>query len=260
MTIEQAAYLAPMCTLLFAWQMDADTPIIVAANRDEFRERLAEPPQQLVASPRIFGGRDLLARGTWLAVDPDGGRVAAVTNRHPRHGSLVRDPSRKSRGELPVRLLETDDEGAKTLLQSLSANDYNPADIVYLSLDHAFWTSIDPEVGNVFSEIAPGLHEVTQYDMDDRECNKDRRILESLSSRPTTATAITSMFEGLLRSHDFSLGEIDDAICAHGENYGTVSSALVSITRDGTVSYRHADGQPCETAFVSVDLEDRVAG
>ncbi len=60
---------------------------MLAANRDEFLGRPRPPPAVLVDRPRIAGGRDLLAGGTWMAVAADG-RVAAVTNRR----SEMRDP------------------------------------------------------------------------------------------------------------------------------------------------------------------------
>ena len=51
-----------------------------------------------------MGGRDLVAGGTWLAVD-DGGTVCAVTNRHPGTGKPEPpDPTRRSRGEIPLSL------------------------------------------------------------------------------------------------------------------------------------------------------------
>lgn len=67
-----------VCLILFAYRLHSQRPLVVAANRDEFYARPA-----LAAhwwdDAGIFGGRDLEARGTWLAVSGDG-RLAAVTN------------------------------------------------------------------------------------------------------------------------------------------------------------------------------------
>ena len=101
----------------------------MAANRDEFyaREALSAHWWNGVEDVRVFGGRDVEAHGTWLAV-ADNGRVGAVTNwtedrsapkppgspmrgagpsRSPAEGSSMRgagpsrSPAEGSRGDLP---------------------------------------------------------------------------------------------------------------------------------------------------------------
>ena len=83
---------------MFAWKTEPGFPLVVAANRDE---RLDRPAHSLCVlrehAPRILGGRDDLAGGTWLAVN-EHGVVAGLTNR-PSPGG--RDPTKRSRGELP---------------------------------------------------------------------------------------------------------------------------------------------------------------
>src|SRR5438445_612545 len=60
------------------------------------------------ARPRILSGRDELAGGTWLAVN-DAGVVAGLTNR-PMNGQ--RDPTKRSRGELPLALVQHESAAA----------------------------------------------------------------------------------------------------------------------------------------------------
>ena len=64
----------------------------------------SDPPMLLSETPPRWGGRDRVAGGTWLAVDP-AGRVGAVTNRHPGGRPPERDPARHSRGKLPLEAL-----------------------------------------------------------------------------------------------------------------------------------------------------------
>ncbi|WP_349616503.1 NRDE family protein [Azotobacter salinestris] len=89
-----------MCLIVFAWRPGHATPLLLAANRDEFYARPCLPLATWPEAPGVHAGRDLTAGGTWLGVGP-GGRVAAVTN--------IRDPSqplgRRSRGELPAGFL-----------------------------------------------------------------------------------------------------------------------------------------------------------
>jgi uncharacterized protein with NRDE domain len=89
-----------VCLILLAWRVQPEYPLVLAANRDEYYARAAEPaawwPQ-----PHICAGRDLSGGGTWLGIAPDG-RFAALTN--------YRDPARRrpdapSRGALVPQLL-----------------------------------------------------------------------------------------------------------------------------------------------------------
>ncbi len=83
-----------MCTILLRWDPAADVAVALAANRDEFRDRLADDPGEI--APGVFAGRDRTAGGTWLAVSRRG--VAALTN--VRTGR--RDPAAPSRGALSL--------------------------------------------------------------------------------------------------------------------------------------------------------------
>jgi uncharacterized protein with NRDE domain len=91
-----------MCLIVVGVGATARFPLLVAANRDE---QHARPTQSAEWWPEgLLGGRDLLAGGTWLAVDARG-RFAAVTN--------IRDPQRmtglRSRGALVADFLTRDE-------------------------------------------------------------------------------------------------------------------------------------------------------
>ena len=126
-----------MCLITLSWQPTHKTPLIVAANRDEF---YARPAQQLQHWPgqRILAGKDMQAGGTWLGVAKTGGtglvpgagcvRLAALTN--------YRDPSRHnpdapSRGRITTTFLQGS-MSAAAYLQKLSstAHLYNPFNLI----------------------------------------------------------------------------------------------------------------------------------
>ena len=110
-----------MCLIVFAWRPDHATPLIVAANRDEFYARPSLPLAAWPEAPQVHAGRDLEAGGTWLGVGADG-RFAALTNIRNPH----QPPARKSRGELVARFLT----GEMPIDQYL-------ADVVGRSLEYA---------------------------------------------------------------------------------------------------------------------------
>lgn len=68
-----------MCLLVLAWRCHPRFRLVLAANRDEFHERPTAPLAPWTDLPGVVGGRDLLAQGTWLAVDGRR-RFGIVTN------------------------------------------------------------------------------------------------------------------------------------------------------------------------------------
>ncbi|PSP47352.1 hypothetical protein BRC60_08635 [Halobacteriales archaeon QH_1_68_42] len=55
-----------MCTLVFAWQVFPDAPVVAAANRDELLDRPSEPPSVIEEEPGVVAPRDAEAGGTWI--------------------------------------------------------------------------------------------------------------------------------------------------------------------------------------------------
>lgn len=93
-----------MCLIALALDAHPRFPLVIAANRDEFEARPSAPPQAWPACEGQgpwFGGRDLQAGGSWMALDARG-RLALLTNvRHP----AARGGGGPSRGALPLAWL-----------------------------------------------------------------------------------------------------------------------------------------------------------
>ncbi|MGI9345677.1 MAG: NRDE family protein [Gammaproteobacteria bacterium] len=68
-----------MCLCAAAIGVDANWPVVLVGNRDEFFSRPTQPLHRWEARP-LLAGKDLVAGGTWLAIDPTSGRWAALTN------------------------------------------------------------------------------------------------------------------------------------------------------------------------------------
>lgn len=90
-----------MCLLVLAWKSHPRYRLVLAGNRDEFHDRAAAPLNWWQDDPRILGGRDLKAGGTWLGVARSG-RFGIVTNYRDLQAPVEGAPSR---GNLVPRFL-----------------------------------------------------------------------------------------------------------------------------------------------------------
>jgi uncharacterized protein with NRDE domain len=230
-----------VCTILLAWRCLPGAPIVLAANRDEFIGRPAAGPGILVDHPRVAGGRDLHAGGTWMAVAADG-RVAAVTNRR----SEMRDPTRRSRGELPLRALAgADDAAVRRFVEGLDPAAYNPFNLLAVSPTQALVAHGGDRLEIV--ELRPGPHVLTVHDLDQAGEPRVEHLLAGLDeaiSRAARPEELLAAMEELLCDPEWA--------CVHGDLYGTVSSSSVLVRDGGEITYRHAAGRPCEVAHRDV--------
>ena len=235
-----------MCTILIAWQWRPDVPLVLAANRDELLGRATDPPMLLHDDPPIWGGRDRVAGGTWLAVDPKARRVCGLTNRHVDAAGVGPDPAKRSRGELPLLVLTGEDD----VVESLRADDYNPVNLISFAPGRAWWSTLHGAI-----DLTPGVHVLTVRDLDDPASPKAVRLLaqaHAAAASATDATDLRDRLAALLTSHETNPGgPPQSAACIHGDVYGTVSSSTVVVTADGA-ELRYASGRPCVTPYETV--------
>ncbi|MBB1161071.1 NRDE family protein [Aquariibacter albus] len=95
-----------MCLIGLALDAHPRFPLVIAANRDEFRSRPTQALHWWADRPPgavpVLGGRDLQAGGGWMLLSPQG-RLALLTNvRAP----ASQRPEARSRGELPLGWLD----------------------------------------------------------------------------------------------------------------------------------------------------------
>ena len=96
-----------MCLLVLAWMTHPRYRLVVAANRDEFHDRPAEPLAWWADRVPILAGRDMVAGGTWMGISR-GGHFGAVTNFRER--GQAAPMGTPSRGTLVPRFLAGDAE------------------------------------------------------------------------------------------------------------------------------------------------------
>src|SRR5690349_17969999 len=110
-----------MCTILAALGVWEETPLVIAANRDEALDRPASEPRVWpageVADRVVLAPRDLRAGGTWLGLN-DAGLFVGITNRR-----APADPTRRSRGDIVFEALgAADHRDARARVLALDAH------------------------------------------------------------------------------------------------------------------------------------------
>lgn len=225
-----------MCVLILHHRLVPGYPVLVAANRDEARDRPSDPP--VVWPAGFLAPRDRRAGGTWIGVNRQGVFVG-ITNRSRE----PLDPERRSRG-----LIVSEALGAATARAAVArvertafAEPQNPFNLLVADLADAFVLTGGDQVQT--RALRPGTyvltneHELGELDLGDLTPPGDvERALAGLA-------AIT-------RDH----GTHGYAPCKHGERYGTVSSTLIALG-DGP---EHPDrfafgaGLPCQSAPVEL--------
>lgn len=220
-----------MCTVLLRFAPGADEPVIVAANRDEFRDRPADDPMPL--GHGIFAGRDRRAGGTWLGVGRGG--VAAVTN--VRGGSI--SVGAPSRGALPLAALQG------RLARHFDA--WNAFNLLVATPDRAEVTTHDPRTGtSQHVVLTPGDWVVV---------NEPFGVL---GPRTALARAALARLGPTVRALATHADDVEAALCRHGDVYGTVCTTVVALDRAGSVArYHYRRGLAC--AGPLHDLTDAAA-
>jgi uncharacterized protein with NRDE domain len=250
--------------LIAMFGMVADAPLIMAANRDERLDRPAVPMTVLrERGPRILGGRDELAGGTWLAVN-EHGVVAGLTNQPSFAG---RDPSKRSRGELPLAFASwaSAAEAVEKVSAALDPASYNPCWMLVGDREELFFVGIAglrrPEV----EQLSPGLYVLENAPLRPLSAKAafvTQLVTKALSAEQDVAgPKAVAALESVLADHQPAISEpVTDsagrvrpaelsAACVHGEGYGTRSAMTVSVPATGLPSVRVADGRPCEHDF-----------
>ena len=142
-----------MCLIGIALRAHPKYELVLAANRDEFHDRPTAPAAAWAEHPRIFGGRDLKQKGSWLAVSA-AGRLAAITN---VRRMVPPDPSAPSRGRLVAEFLQGEASAAE-FARALAAEAENYAGFNLLLYDGAELRYVTNAAGFRDEPVTPGVH------------------------------------------------------------------------------------------------------
>jgi len=269
----EPAYSRLVCTLILGRDVLAPDTVLIAANRDEDPSRGSDPPGVLNEWPRVVGGRDRVARGTWLAVRERRAVIALLNRYDPSARSSPAPADRRSRGLLTLDVATVDEHFGKgtdsmadpelarlrriagkglpfaALCRALAAireARYAAFALVFASPTSCWVLTLEGDGSRRVEVVPQGWHVLTHADLDDREEPRTARLLDQLrDERPRSIEKAEQRLGDLLRSHG-TAGEA--AVCLHEGRMVTVSSSLVWLAL-GEARYRHAEGRPCEHPF-----------
>jgi len=238
-----------VCTLIVAWQVFDDAPVLAAANRDEALGRPSRPPAVIDADPAVVAPQDEEAGGTWIGYN-DHGLFVGVTNRRAdvegerSRGLLVRDAL--ARGSA--------DEAVRYVRDELADRDYAGFNLFVADDETATVLEWDGVLRT--THLDPGVHVLVNEGLNDA-APKAERLHDAAHPEPTDGGDRFSHAPGenptdWLDHAEVVLADHDLDACVHGDGYGTRSSSVVVLRADGTASYRFADGPPCETEYRDV--------
>jgi uncharacterized protein with NRDE domain len=250
-----------VCLLVVAFRLLPGIPILIGANRDEFLNRPAVSMTMLrPQGPRVLGGLDQRSGGTWLAIN-EHGVYAGLTNQPQRE---ERDPSRRTRGELPLALTAAVD--ARTSIDAF-LDDHRPADyngswLLAGDRDSMYYIDFTGLVPARAVPLPPGLYVLENRPLGAHSPKAERvaAALASFGDVDIEVGAAIALLHRVLADHTRAepVGTADgpraSTNCVHLGDYGTRSSCIIRCDETPHTRPRIwvADGPPCTTPFADV--------
>lgn len=232
-----------MCLCLFAINEHYEFPLILIANRDEFRKRPAAKAAFWEDHPNVLAGRDLEGMGTWLGTNK-AGKIAFLTNyRHPdffgRKGP--------TRGSLVSNFL-IKDEGGKTYLNNIEKPEaYNGFNLVVGTANELFFYS---NVENKAKTITSGVHGLSNAFLDTSWPKVDDGKAKLKAAIETNQLDSNHLFS-ILRDSSYAkteelpetgvsteLEKVLSAKFINTPDYGTVCSTVIKFDRNGNCFFK----------------------
>jgi len=219
-----------MCLVLLALDRVPTHRLVLAANRDEFHERPADPLHWWPDRDGIAGGRDRRALGTWLAASM-GGRFGAVLNDR----SFPVPPAAPSRGEIVPGFLEAADPGAAAAALQAGAAAYAGFHFLGGTPGRA-WYCARGAAQPV--SLGPGVHSADNSGLDvaDPRLRRGRMLFARALERGVDDDALLEVLADRTQPGEGDGDRrpvfIDDPV------FGTRCSSILLVAADGAVHLR----------------------
>jgi len=250
-----ALLFSTMCTIAILLDTVADSPLVLAANRDELYARPTKPPERSASG--VVGGIDVLSGGTWLALRRDG-RFAAVTNQRALATPL---PDLRSRGHVVREVVEAADPDA--YVRAIEPTHYASMNLLWGDARRVSIAYIRQDGSLEIEQLGRGIHVLCNDRLGADGFPRGERFhaaLEPLAGQ-TFAASLPVIMRALGDHTRVPLADVPPshlppqlgreltATCIHSESYGTRSATILALVPDQVLHYLHADGPPCTTPF-----------
>jgi hypothetical protein len=228
-----------MCILAIQYRLVPDSPILVAANREEFYDRPSQTPSIQSGKPRVLCGIDQQAGGTWLGVNQNGMFVACCNRT-----KLTPTIAPRSRGVLCRELLRASSarHAVDQAMDELSSGKYEGVNYIIADSNSA-WAVHGGDEPNVV-ELDEGLSIIANHDVND---SRDERV--QLANRLLTLQTLDSPVKFLaVASKVFSRAPSPPGrptMIVRSKDHGTLSSTLLALgKKPRDAIYQFANGAP----------------
>lgn len=230
-----------MCLIAFAYKSHPKYKLILTANRDEFYARPTAPADWWEDYPLILGGRDLEAKGTWMAVSKEG-RFAAVTNY--RDIKNIKEEAR-SRGDLPTNFLLDESSAQQYASEVLERGDeYNGFNLLVMDEDMVHVSNY----GDKINVLQPGIYGLSNALLD-TPWTKVKRAKADFKSVIESDFQIEDLIGVMINTDlapdhelpetglEYDLEKAISAMCIITPDYGTCCTTVITIDYEGQVEF-----------------------
>lgn len=228
-----------MCLLAIQYRLVSDSPILVAANREEFFDHRSSTPSIQSGKPRILSPQDDRAGGTWVGVNQHGMFVGLGNRRTatPTIGLRARTLLCKE-----VLRCTSARKGIEKAKEELSMHAYESLNLVVADKESGWVVHHEGEDNFEVREMRDGLNVIGIRDMNDP---RDERV--QMARRLLTLQTLDSPVKFLaVASKVFARGPAAPgrpSMVIRGNDYGTISSALLALgTKPRDAIFQYADG------------------
>ncbi len=233
-----------MCLLFLSYRVTPGYQLVVAANRDEFLRRPTAPLDFIDQEKTILAGRDLQGGGTWLGITAQL-KFAAITNYREPAAMRADAPSR---GGILMDYL-TGDLGAGQYMHALAADGdrYNGFNLILGDEKNLYYYSnraAGPQL------LAPGFYGLSNHllDIPWPKVVRGKELLrpKMVETSRIDPLQLLAVLEDDLSPPDEQLPDTQvglawerllSTIFIDGTDYGTRSSAVITVTDEGDVEF-----------------------
>ena len=242
-----------MCTLIVAYKVFENYPIVIAANRDELLDRPSETPAIRDDKFGIYAPKDLARGGTWIGVNKFG-LFVGLTNRL----DIRSQPNCFSRGEAVMRTLRHRSAlEAIDYMAPLSCEKLNGFHMVIADKNHLclikgngilMYRSLETRGALVITNHGVGKT------VNSRTPRRVANVLTAWeASKFADSEPTPESLAPLLGIHDE--GRHGTCISEPENNYGTKSSSIIRLGNDGKYEYWHRERPAPERHICEVEFK-----